>query len=328
MVVPARDEADGIARVVASWKAQRYAGPMRVFIVDDHSSDDTAAIAGRAIGESQSFELLRAAEKPDGWTGKLWAVFQGVERARLVCARVFLFTDADIVHSPHTLGALIQHADAGGYDMVSLMVRLHCSSLAERALIPAFVFFFFMLYPPRSETGAAGGCMLVRRTALERAGGIESIRGELIDDCALAAAIKQRGGRIFLAPADASHSLREYQTFGEIERMISRTAFTQLRYSLLLLIAAICGLTIVYALPVGIAIFGTGMARALGVTAWLMMSLAYLPAVRYYRISPLWSLTLPAIALFYAAATIHSAIEYWRGRGGEWKGRNQAGQML
>jgi hopene-associated glycosyltransferase HpnB len=322
VVIPARDEADSIEQVVASWEAQSYHGPLRVFIVDDHSSDGTADIARQAIGGSPRFQLLSALEKPPDWTGKLWGVSHGVEAAREFAPDYILFTDADIVHPPQTLRALVAHAQSGGYDLVSLMVRLHCSTLAERALIPAFVFFFFLLYPPRSNmAGAAGGCMLVRSSMLERVGGIEVIRNALIDDCALAAAIHRAGGRIFLAPAESSESLRIYHTFGEVGRMISRSAFTQLRYSMLLLIGTLAGLLVTYLLPVGLVIFGHGISRAAGLTAWALMSIAYAPTVRYYRVSLVWSLALPAIAMFYAGSTVHSAIRYWQGRGGEWKGR-------
>jgi hopene-associated glycosyltransferase HpnB len=325
VVIPARDEAASMAQVVASWDAQHYDGPLRIFIVDDHSSDGTADITRHAIGNSTRFQFLSAPEKPAHWTGKLWAVSRGIEAARQFAPDYFLFTDADIVHAPDTLRALIDRATRGGYDLVSLMVRLQCSTTAEKALIPAFVFFFFLLYPPRSKAtgaaGAAGGCMLVRRAALERAGGIESIRDALIDDCALAAAIQRSGGRIWLAAAESSHSLRVYRTFGEIGRMISRTAFTELHYSMLLLIATLLGLFVTYLLPVGLAVFAHGIPRAAGIAAWLGMSAAYAPTVRYYRISPAWTLTLPAIALFYAGATVHSAVRYWQGRGGEWKGR-------
>jgi hopene-associated glycosyltransferase HpnB len=321
VMIPARDEAASIAQVVASWQAQHYDGPLRVFIVDDHSSDGTPDIARHAIGDSTRFQLLSAPEKPPRWTGKLWAVSRGIDAAREFAADYFLFTDADIIHAPDTLRALLTHAECG-YDLVSLMVRLHCETPAEKALIPAFVFFFFLLYPPRAKTtGAAGGCMLVRRTALERAGGIEVIRDALIDDCALAAAIQRTGGRVALSPAEASHSLRVYSTFSEIGRMVSRTAFTQLRYSLLLLIATLFGLFLTYVLPVGLAVFAHGIPRAAGVTAWLIMSALYAPAVRYYRLPLLWAFTLPAIAVFYGCATLHSAVRFWQGRGGEWKGR-------
>lgn len=322
VVIPARDEAASIAQVADTWEAMHYDGPLRVFIVDDHSTDGTADIARQAIRRSPRVHLLSAPEKPAEWTGKLWAVSRGIEAARDFGPDYLLLTDADIIHSPDTLRALIERAESGSYDLVSLMVRLHCATLAERALIPPFVFFFFLLYPPGSRiAGAAGGCMLVRRTALERAGGIAAIRNALIDDCALAAAIQRSSGRIWLASSESSHSLRVYSTFGEIGRMISRTAFTQLRYSPLLLAATILGLFVAYLLPVGLAVFAHGVPRAAGITAWLTMSAAYAPTVRYYRISMLWSLILPAVALFYAGATVHSAIRYWQGRGGEWKGR-------
>jgi hopene-associated glycosyltransferase HpnB len=328
VVIPARDEAASIARVVESWQEQRYDAPLRVFLVDDHSSDGTPDIARREIAGSDRFQLLNAPERPQGWTGKLWAVSRGVQVARDFAPDYILFTDADIVHSAETLRALIAHARQGGYDMVSLMVRLDCSTLAERALIPAFVFFFFLLYPPRlianprsRVAGAAGGCILVRCSALERAGGIEAIRSALIDDCALASAVKRAGGKVFLAPAISSDSLRVYQTFGEIGGMISRTAFTQLQYSIWLLIGTLLGLFVTYLLPVGLVIFGHGMSRLAGAVAWILMTAAYLPTVRYYRVSTAWSVALPAIALFYSCATVHSAVRYWQGRGGEWKGR-------
>jgi hopene-associated glycosyltransferase HpnB len=322
VIIPARDEAETIAQVVASWKAQHYDGPLRVFIVDDHSSDGTAEIAQRAIGNSTRLQLLSAPQKPPEWTGKLWAVSTGIQAAREFNPDYLLFTDADIIHAHPTLRALIGHAERHGYDLVSLMVQLHCATLAEKALIPAFVFFFFLLYPPHSKiAGAAGGCMLVRRAALERAGGIDAIRDALIDDCALAAAIQRSGGRVSLAPADTSYSLRVYRTFGEIGRMISRTAFTQLRYSPLLLLGTLLALFVTYLLPVGLAVFAHGIPRAAGLGVWFVMSAIYAPTVRYYRISTLWALMLPAIAVFYAGATVHSAIRYWQGRGGEWKGR-------
>jgi hopene-associated glycosyltransferase HpnB len=321
VIIPARDEADSIAQVVASWEAQHYDGPLRVFIVDDHSSDGTSTIAQQTIGGSPRFVVCSAPQKPPQWTGKVWAMSRGIEAARDFAPDYFLFTDADIIHAPDTLRSLIAQAKRG-YDMVSLMVRLHCATPAEKALIPAFVFFFFLLYPPRSKTtGAAGGCMLVGRTALERAGGIEVIRDELIDDCALAGAIQRAGGRVLLAPAESSYSVRVYSTFAEIGRMVSRTAFTQLRYSPVVLVATLLGLFATYLLPVGLALFARGIPRAAGIIAWLVMSGLYAPTVRYYRISLVWAFTLPAIALFYGCATMHSAVRYWQGRGGEWKGR-------
>jgi hopene-associated glycosyltransferase HpnB len=319
VVIPARDEAESIVAVVDSWKGHQYDAPLRVYLVDDHSSDGTLPLARAAIGDSPRFHLLQAPERPAGWTGKLWAVQQGVLAAREFAPDFILFTDADIVHHPGTLRALL--AKTGTCDMVSLMVRLHCETLPERALVPAFVFFFFLIYPPRRGDGAAGGCMLVRRSTLENAGGLEPIRNALIDDCALAAAIKRVGGRVFLAPAEESYSLRVYRTFGEIGRMISRTAYTQLRYSPILLAGTLLGLGVTFLLPPALAVFGRGPAQLCGIAAWLLLAIAYAPAVRYYRQPLLWALALPAIAMFYSGATLHSAIRYYQGRGGEWKGR-------
>jgi hopene-associated glycosyltransferase HpnB len=242
-----------------------------------------------------------------------------------------LLTDADIVHPPDHLAALVARAQEGDSDLVSYMVRLHCRSLAEQALIPAFVFFFFLLYPPawirhpRFRTaGAAGGCILVRRAALERIGGIARIRGELIDDCALARAVKGSGGRVWLGLGDTAASLRQYRTFGEIGRMISRTAYTQLGYSPLVLAGAVAGLAVTYLAPPLLTLAAPRGAAGMGALAWLLMSAAYLPAVRYYRQHWFWAPLLPLIALFYLAATLHSAVAHWRGRGGMWKGRAQS----
>ncbi len=314
-VVPARDEAAAIGASVASMGA-------RVIVVDDHSSDATAALAR----EAGALQVVSSPPLPSGWTGKLWAVHQGLEAAARWEPDFYLLTDADIVHAPGTVASMLAYAQAGDYDLVSLMVKLNCRSLAERFLIPAFVFFFFLLYPPRwvSEpkrrtAAAAGGCMLIRRTALERMGGIAAIKGELIDDCALARRVKDTGGRTWLGVSESTRSIREYQTFAEIERMISRTAFTQLQHSPWLLAATSLGLLLVYIAPPVLALSG----NPFGIAAWILMSVLFVPTVRLYRLSPLWAVLLPATALFYLGATIHSAIQYWRGRGGEWKGRVQ-----
>jgi hopene-associated glycosyltransferase HpnB len=249
-VVPGRNEADVVGRSVASLAAQRYAGEFHIILVDDASQDGTAAIAEQAAPELQ---VISAPPLPPGWTGKMWAVAEGV------CATTsdyLLLTDADIVHPPEHVAALVARAEEGGYDLVSYMVRLHCRSLAEQALIPAFVFFFFLLYPPawtsdprRRTAGAAGGCILVRRAALERIGGIARIAGALIDDCALARAVKDSGGRVWLGLSDTAVSLRQYRTFGEIGRMISRTAYTQLGHSPLVLAGTVAGLALTYLAP-------------------------------------------------------------------------------
>ena len=242
---------------------------------------------------------------------------QGIEKAG--GADYLLLTDADIVHAPENLARLVGRAERGGFDLVSYMATLHCETRAERALIPAFVFFFFLLYPPRWGTGAAGGCMLIRRAALERIGGIAAIRGELIDDCALAAAVRRTGGRVWLGLSRDTLSIRPYETFAEIGRMISRSAFTQLRHSAWLLAGTVAGLLFTYVLPPVLAIGGSWW----GAAAWGMMSVAYFPALRFYRRSPLWAPLLPLVAVFYMGATVNSAVEYWRGRGGVWKGRVQ-----
>lgn len=325
MIAPARDEAGLVGRAAASLAAQRYDGPVSLCVVDDHSSDAT-----RAEAEAAGADTIEAPPLPPGWSGKLWAVQQGVERALAGEPRYLLLTDADIVHAPDALAGLVALAEEGGYDVVSLMVRLHCESAAERALIPAFVFFFLKLYPPRwiedrrkATAGAAGGCILIRAEALRRIGGLAAIRGELIDDCALAAAVKRSGGRVWLGLAGDSHSIRPYGA-RDIFRMISRTAFTQLRHSAALLALTVAGMALLYLAPPALAVAGRGAARWLGAAAWALMAGVYLPAVRFYRRSPAWALTLPVVAVFYVAATLDSAFSYWRGEGGAWKGRMQA----
>jgi hopene-associated glycosyltransferase HpnB len=240
-----------------------------------------------------------------------------------------LLTDADIVHEPHTVATLVALADSG-YDLVSFMVKLHCRSLPEKLLIPAFVFFFFLLYPPawirdsrRRSAGAAGGCILIRPQALARAGGLEAIRGEIIDDCALARTVKRSGGCVSLWLTTTSASVRPYESVAAIGQMISRTAFNQLRHSAWLLFATVFGLIVVYLSPVLLLFARSTAPVILGALAWGLMAFTYFPIVRFYGLHPGWALTLPLSAAFYAGATIHSAIRYWSGRGGEWKGRVQ-----
>ena len=327
-VIPARNEAEVVGRAIASLAKQTYPGAFHIVLVDDASEDGTAD-AARAAASPEFLTVLRGAPVPAGWTGKLWAVSQGVGEAARSAPDYFLLTDADIVHPPGGLRDLVALAESGGYDLVSWMVTLRCQSLAERALIPAFVFFFFLLYPPawirstRHRTaGAAGGCLLIRRQTLNRIGGIARIRGALIDDCALARAVKQQGGRVWLGLNTEARSIREYRTFGEIGRMISRTAFTELRHSGLLLVGTIAGMALTYLAPPVAALAG----NRFGAAAWVLMSLAYIPALRFYRRSPLWAPLLPLIAAFYLGATVHSAVAWWRGRGGMWKGRAQAAE--
>jgi hopene-associated glycosyltransferase HpnB len=332
-VVPARDEADVVGRAVGSLLAQDYPGSLHIIVIDDHSGDGTAAVARQAAeqaGAADRLTVIASAPMLAGWTGKLWAVRQGVVAAGAHRPDYLLLTDADIVHAPDNLAGLVARAEQGGYDLVSLMVRLHCASLWERLLIPAFVWFFFMLYPPRwvadphrSTAAAAGGCMLIRRDALERIGGIDSIRNEIIDDCALARRVKATG-RVWLGMARETSSIRPYGSWRPIWDMIARCAFAQLGYSALALIGMVLALTIIFAMPPLLLLSGAPATMALGGAAWLAMSLAYMPMLRFYR-CPLWiAPLLPLIALFYTAATIGSAVQFWRGRGGRWKGRYQA----
>jgi hopene-associated glycosyltransferase HpnB len=335
-VIPARNEADMLPDTLASLLRQDYPGQFRVVLVDDHSEDATADAARAVAGLSQSkhpLTILAAAALPQGWTGKLWAVRQGVARA---CeppdpADYLLLTDADIAYEADAVRRLVAHALARDLALASLMVELHCESPAEKALVPAFVFFFQMLYPfawvsdPRRKTAAAaGGCMLVRRQALQRAGGIDAIRGALIDDCALARAVKPVGS-ISLGLTRKVRSRRLYPGLADIRHMVSRSAYDQLGCSPLLLAGTVAGMALVYLAPPLLALLGGGPARVLGIAAWALMAAAFRPILRFYRRSPLWGLALPAIATTYVAFTLDSAYQHVRGRGGLWKGRVQAG---
>ena len=319
-VIPARNEALLVARAVGSLARQRYPGEFHMVLVDDDSADGTAA-AARAAAPAALLDVVPAGPVPAGWTGKLWAVSEGIHAARRFQPEYLLLTDADIVHPPENLSALVARACSCGYDLVSFMATLECRTFAERALIPAFVFFFFLLYPP--GTAAAGGCILIRREMLERVGGLAAIRGQVIDDCALARAVRRHGGRVWLGLSSSTRSVRGYATWGEIGRVISRTAFAQLHHSVLLLIGTVLGLVLTYMVPPLLALAAPAPAAALGAAGWFLMSIAYFPALRFYRRSPVWAPLLPVVAAFYLAATIHSAVCYWRGAGGAWKGRVQ-----
>lgn len=337
-VVPARNEADVIGAAVTSLVRQDYPGPFHLIVVDDHSDDgtaDAARAASLAAGCPERLTVRAAAPLPPGWSGKVWAQSQGIAAVRElgVPADYLLLTDADIGHPPQAVAELVARARAERRDLVSLMVRLRCDSFWEKALIPAFVFFFAKLYPfawindvRRRTAGAAGGCMLVRRAALEEAGWIESIRGALIDDCSLAARIKHRAGGphpIRLDLAARSVSLRPYDSWREIWNMIARTAFTQLHYSPLLLAGTLVGMTLIYLLP-PVAALSLGARAWPAWLAWAAMACAYAPMLRYYGRSLLWAPVLPLVALFYECATCASAWRYWRGKGGQWKARVQA----
>jgi hopene-associated glycosyltransferase HpnB len=320
IVVPARDEAHTIAAAIGSLLAQDYRGKFRVILVDDNSTDGTAAL----VRSAANLTVITLQSKPVGWSGKLWALSQGVEASQ---APVLLFTDADIVHDPRHLSSLVAKLLQSGVDMASEMVRLNCTSLAERALVPAFVYFFQMLYPfsrvndpSSSVAAAAGGTVLIRREALQRIGGIDAIKDCLIDDVALATSVK-RSGKIFLGHSGLAASIRPYPNFADIWQMISRTAFTQLRYSPALLALTVLGLTVVWLAPAAAILFGRGWPFAFGLTAFGLSAISYMPTLARYGRNRLWALALPLIALFYMAATCGSALNYWRGQGARWKSR-------
>jgi hopene-associated glycosyltransferase HpnB len=330
IIIPARDEAQTIGPVVASLVAQDYPGCLRIILVDDNSTDGTAARAGTA----PNLTILAGRAKPEGWSGKLWALSQGIAAST---APILLFTDADIVHDRRHVAALVARlrparSDESPVDMVSEMVRLNCTSLPERALVPAFVYFFQMLYPfarvndPRSPVAAAaGGTVLIRRAALERIGGIAAIRHALIDDVTLAKAVKtsgrELGSAIYLGHSGLATSVRPYPYWRDLWNMIARTAFTQLRYSALLLVLTLVGLTLVWLIPPYYILCGMGWARLVGLATFALAALSYLPTLTRYRCNPLWALALPLIATFYMAATLGSALNHWFGRGARWKNR-------
>jgi len=331
-IVPARDEAETIAQSIRSLLEQDYPGDFSIVLVDDQSTDGTAEIA-RTLDARGRLTLLSGAPLPEGWTGKLWAVNQGIAHVASRLPDYFWLTDADIVHAPDNLRALVSRAASNGLVLVSLMAKLRCEDFAERFLIPPFVFFFAMLYPfgwvnrrDNPLAAAAGGCMLVKREALEQAGGIASVRHEIIDDCALARRMKKVGG-IWLGLTESSVSIRRYPRITDVGRMISRSAYAELRYSPLMLAGTLAGMAIVFAAPAVIALLPTGIAgweaRSTAAAAWMAMMVAMQPMLRFYRRSALWGAALPLAGAIYTAFTLNSAIQYWRGRGGLWKGRVQ-----
>src|SRR5215510_3315332 len=331
-VVPARNEADCVGDSIGSLLTQDYRGGWTVILVDDDSNDGTSEIVRRAANADARLRVVRSRGLPAGWTGKLWAAKQGIDAATALPQPpdYLLLTDADIVHAPDSVSRLVAYAEGRRLVLTSLMVKLNCESFAERTSIPAFVFFFQMLYPfasvNRPESGvaaAAGGCMLVRADILRAAGGIDVIRGALIDDCALAKVLKARGP-IWLGLTERVHSVRPYPALADIRRMVVRSAYAQLRYSPLLLVATLAGMVLTYVVPPFAAIFGSGAARIIGIITWVLMAVSFQPTLRFYRLSPLWGVALPAIALQYMLFTLDSGYQYVRGRGGSWKGRVQA----
>jgi hopene-associated glycosyltransferase HpnB len=327
VIVPARNEADVIGRAVASLLAQKFHGTFKIFVVDDNSTDGTLEVL-RVIAAAHRNELvvLKGKPLPSCWTGKVWAMQQGWEAAQEFSPNFVWLTDADVEHAPDTLNRLAAKSSEG-FDLVSLMVRLHCDALAEKLMIPAFVYFFFMLYPPKwfsdrkSKTaGAAGGCVLLKAESLRKANAFESIAGEIIDDCSLAREVKRAGGKIWLGLADGSRSIRGYNGMGGIVNMIARTAFNQLGHSAVVLALCIAGMMWIFVAPIALLFTASWLGAAI---ALAIMVATYVPMVRHYKLSPMYALSLPASACVYMFATAQSALKYWSGGGGDWKGRKQ-----
>ena len=346
VVVPARNEAQVLPRTLPTLLGQDYPGRFHITLVDDRSEDGTAEVARRvALDEDavQRLTVVAGEPPPPGWTGKLWAVQQGLGAGQPAGAEFVMLTDADIAHPPESLRALVQKAESARLDLVSLMARLRVETVWDRLLIPAFVFFFAKLYPfrwandPReSAAAAAGGCMLVRGEALARSGGLEPIADRLIDDCALAELIKRRGrpegGRIWLGLSQDVRSLRIYGGLRPIWSTVARTAFAQLNYSAMLLVGTVLGMVSLYLVPVlgalgglvavatGPSVLGIWLASA-GVATWALMAASYIPMLRWHSTSPLFAPLLPLTAILYTMMTVNSALRFWRGEGGRWKGR-------
>jgi hopene-associated glycosyltransferase HpnB len=344
-VVPARNEADSLPGTLPALLAQDYPGRFRVFVVDDGSDDGTAAVAGE-LGEKAARDggapltVVPGRPRPDGWAGKVWAMSQGLAAVAGPGSGYVLFTDADIAWGPTALRDLVRAAEDDDRALVSQMALLRAETAWERVIVPAFVYFFAQLYPfkkvnnPRSRTSAgAGGCMLIAAEALERAGGLEPMRGALIDDVALATLLKQDGNRIWLGLTTDIRSDRPYPSLGSLWHMIARSAYVQLRYNPALLAGTLVGLLLLYAVPpagviaaliavgvgsTGAAVTVTGIAGLLG---WALMTASYLPMLRFYRLSPLRAPALPLIALLYAAMTADSARRHYSGRAVTWRGR-------
>ncbi|WP_199548193.1 glycosyltransferase [Streptomyces sp. N35] len=338
LVVPARDEAAVLPLSLPSLLKQDYPGEARIFLVDDSSSDGTGELARALAGQHGGLPLTvtTPGEPPAGWTGKLWAVRHGIAEARSAQQPDYLLlTDADIAHEPDSLRELVAAAHGSGFDLVSQMARLRAASVWERLIVPAFVSFFAQLYPFRGiavdgprTAAAAGGCVLLRDEAAARARVPESIRHAVIDDVALARAVKSTGGRIWLGLADKVDSIRPYPRLGDLWRMVSRSAYAQLRHQPLLLLGTVAGLLLVYVVPpAGLVLAlatGDGTAAWAAGLAWLVMTATYIPMLRYYRQPLRLAPLLPATAVLYLLMTVDSAVQHYRGRGAAWKGRTYA----
>ncbi|NJL63718.1 MAG: glycosyltransferase [Methylacidiphilales bacterium] len=345
-IIPARNEANLLAATLTSLFSQDYAGSFEIFLVDDNSTDatgETANAIAEGLQKTTQLHVINGKPLAAGWSGKLWAMEQGIRQATKLEPDYFLLTDADILHDTNNLNRLVTKAVREDLDLASIMVRLRCESFWEKLLIPAFVFFFQKLYPfqwvnnpQKSTAAAAGGCILIRRQALERIGGMESVRQALIDDCALALKVKlgTKNYPIWLGLSSLTKSLRSYDSLDTIWDMVARTAFTQLNYSPFLLMGTLFGMFLVYlvsplSLIIGL-LTGNWLVAGLGLLGWLLMSLAYFPTVHFYlryasgiklRLSPFFAFCLPMIAFLYTLMTFDSALRHWQGKGGAWKGR-------
>lgn len=327
VIIPARNEAAHVHASLTSLLSQEYSGDLSVILIDDNSTDATAAIAS-SLAIDNRLTIVSGAPLPAEWTGKIWAVHQGLAEEKAKEAEYILLTDADIDHAPGHLSALVAKAESDGLDLVSEMVRLNCSTLAECAFIPAFVFFFQMLYPflwvadpTKRVAGAAGGTMLIRRVALEATGGVSRIHNRLIDDCALARQIKDSGRAIWLGHSEMAVSRRVYSKVSDVWNMIARNAYEQLRHSPLMLLGCAVGTLIIFCAPALTTVCTHGWSQLFGILSWLMMAAAFQPTLRRYRRSPVWGIVLPLVGLFYLGATLASAARFYSGRGGGWKGR-------
>jgi hopene-associated glycosyltransferase HpnB len=322
IVVPARDEADTIERCLRSLLAQNYAGEFSIILVNDGSTDGTGAIAASFAGPR--LRIIEGAPRGVGWSGKLWALAQGVALAE---TPYLLLTDADIEHRPEHLATLVAKAVTDDLDLVSEMVALNCESFAERALVPAFVYFFALLFPfakvndPGDRTAAAaGGTVLIRAAALRAAGGLQAMKTALIDDVTLAALVK-RAGRIWLGHSALAASIRPYPQAADVWRMVARTAYVQLRFSPVLLAGTVAGMSLTFLVPPCAALLAHGPAQLAGWLGWAALTWSFLPTLRRFHISLLWAPFLPLTALFYTAATLGSAADHYSGRGVVWKRR-------
>lgn len=327
ILIPARNESDAIGRVLAA--LARQGRGVRVILIDDQSTDGTgeAARAQNALLSAPlDLRVVDGRDLPAGWGGKLWALEQGFEQ---VDTPYCLLLDAEIELAPGTLSALLQKMSREDLGMASVMAKLRCSSFWERLLVPPFIYFFKLIYPfarvnDRGSriAAAAGGCILIRSDALREVGGFRAFSDALIDDCTLAARVKEAGFGIWLGLSDAVSSLRAYESFSDFRRMVTRTAFTQLRYSILWLVLVVVSMVCVFIVPVYALLAAPGpVTRWIAFVALIAMASTYLPTVKFYRLSTIWTLTLPVAATLFLAMTVESAIKYWRGIKAEWKGR-------